>query len=100
MRTRSVAVAPSGNLPLSLKTDHGRQEHGGGLAEHARLGFNSSNAPADDAQAVDHGGVRIRADDGVRVGFAALVKHDGREVFEIDLVHDAGIGRDGAEILE
>src|ERR1043165_4329277 len=31
---------------------------GDGLAEHAGFGFDAAHAPADDAEAVDHGGVR------------------------------------------
>ena len=77
-----------------------RQQHGGGLAEHAGLGFDAADAPADYAQAVDHGGVRVGADHGVGIRGAVHGHDDRREVFEIHLVHDAGVGRHGAEILE
>ena len=89
-----------GELAGHLETDHLRQQHRRGLAEHAGLGFNAADAPADYAQAVDHGRVRIGADDGVGIR-GAVHGHDDRcEVFQIDLVDDAGVGRHGAEILE
>ena len=48
-----------------------RREKINRLAEHARLGFDAADAPADDAQAVDHRRVRIRADE--RVGIINAV---------------------------
>ena len=57
------------------------------------------------AKAVDHRGVRIGADQriGERVRLAVCfvdVKHDARQVFEIHLVADAGVGRHNVEIVE
>ena len=89
-----------GQLAGQLESDHGGQQHRGGLAEHARLGFNSADAPADHAEAVDHGGVRIGADHGIGIRGAVVVEDHRRKIFEIHLVHDAGIGRHRAEILE
>jgi hypothetical protein len=59
--TRSVAVAPSGSSPESLKPDDSRDQHRDRLAEHGRLGLDAADAPADDAEAVDHGGVGVGA---------------------------------------
>src|SRR5690348_18486883 len=36
-------------------------QHGDGLAEHGRLGLDAAHAPAQHAQAVLHGGVRVGA---------------------------------------
>ncbi len=56
------------------------------------------------AEAVDHRGVRVGADQGVGIGreLAVLLAqlHAGRQVFEVDLVDDAGAGRHHAEVLE
>ena len=93
-----MAVAPSGSRPMQLEPDHRGQQHGGGLAEHARLGFNAADAPADHAQSVDHGGVRIGADHGIGIRAAIVVEDHRSQIFEIHLVHDAGIGRHRAEI--
>ena len=49
-----------------VHADDVRREKINRLAQHARLRLDAADAPADDAQAVDHRGVRIRADQ--RVG--------------------------------
>ena len=64
---RSVAVTPSLKRAGQMHADHVRREKINRLAEHARLGFDAADAPADDADAVDHGRVRIGADQRVRV---------------------------------
>ena len=71
--TRSVAVTPSRSRPVKLTADHvGRQEvHR--LAEHAGLGLDAADAPADHADAVDHRGVAVGADQGVGVVDAVAV---------------------------
>ena len=56
------------------------------------------------AEAVDHGGVRIGADEGVGVGGELAVLrpelHHRGQVLEVHLVHDAGAGRHDAEVPE
>ena len=49
-----------------MDADDFRREEINRLAEHAGLGLDAADAPADHAEAVDHGGVRVRADE--RVG--------------------------------
>jgi len=46
------------------------------VAVHHRLGLDAADAPAQDAQAVDHGGVRIGADERVGEGHAVARLHD------------------------
>ena len=83
--------------------DFGREEVDR-LAEHARLRLDAAHAPADDAEAVDHGGVRIGADERVGIINRLAVDLGGEdalgEVLEIDLVDDADAGRDDLEGLE
>ncbi len=98
--TRSVPVEPSGSAPDEAHADDLREEHRDRLAEHRRLGLDAANAPAEDAEAVDHRRVRVGADERVGVRGAVAAEHDLREVFEVDLVHDAGAGRHDAEVLE
>ena len=75
--------------------------------------LDAADAPAENREAVDHGGVRIGADQRVgigdldRRGLAArrleffLPGPDGLgQIFEIDLMADAGAGRHDAEIVE
>ena len=81
-----------------------RHEHGHCLSQHGGFGFDASDAPTEHAQAVDHGGMGIGADQGVGIGkqfaFDLRCEDDACEVFEIDLVADAHAGRDGAEIAK
>ena len=91
-------------LPAQPETDHLRDEHGDRLAEHRRLGFDATDTPAEDAERVDHGGVRIRADQRVGVGKRLAVgvarEHHPRKVLEVHLVDDAGVGWHDAEVVE
>ncbi len=79
-------------------------QHGDRLPQHRRFGLDAADAPAQHAQPVDHRGVRIRADQGVRIGRlvrAALVgKNNAREALDVDLMHDAGVRRHHLEIAE
>ena len=66
------------------------------------------DAPAEHAQAVDHGRVRVGADQRVGVercgrwlpACRVVGEDDAGQVFEIDLVDDAGLGRHDAEVAE
>ena len=69
-----MAVAPSRSLPVSLKPTTCGIEHGDGLAEHGGLGLDAADAPAEHAEAVDHGGVRVGADEGVGIGDQLAVR--------------------------
>ncbi|CAB4707443.1 unannotated protein [freshwater metagenome] len=93
-----------GQVAAQLEADHARDQHGDRLAEHRGLGLDAADAPADDTDAVDHGGVRVGADAGVGVGLqdaAHLAGEDGAgQVLDVDLVHDAGAGRDDLEVVE
>ena len=88
-----------------LEADHARHEHGDRLAEHGGLGFNAADAPAEHAQTVFGGGVRVGAHAGVEVGERVAVglglAHDHLgQVFDVDLVDNAGSRRHHAEVLE
>ena len=93
-----------GQVAVELEADDARDQHRHGLAEHRRLGLDAADAPADDADAVDHRGVRVGADAGVGVGRQLAVdlagEHHAGEVLDVDLVHDAGAGRDDLEVVE
>ena len=89
-----------GQLAGEPEPDHLRDQHRDRLAEHRGLGLDSADAPAEHAQAVDHRGVRVGADQRVRVGLAVLREHDAREVLEVHLVADARVRRDHLEVVE
>ena len=91
-------------LAGQAEADDLRNQHGARLAEHGGFGFDAADAPAQHADAVDHGGVRVGAEDGVREGVVHAVDfafhHDAREVLQVDLVHDAGVRRHDLEVVE
>ncbi len=98
-------MQPSGRPPCSLNPITGGSSMRDWLAEHAGFGFNPAYAPTDHAEAVDHGGVGIGADDGVGIGGERTIgvfraENDRRQVFQIHLMDDAGIGRDDTEVTE
>ena len=91
-------------LARELEAHDLRDEHGDRLAEHGGLGLDAADAPAQHAEAVDHGGVRVGAHQRVRVGLrlapVLVFEHDTAQVLEVDLVHDAGAWRHDLEVLE
>ncbi len=106
-----MAVAPSGSSPNEAEADHFGGKHGDRLAEHDGLGLDAADTPAEDAQAVDHGGVRVGADQAVGEGDPAAAGLAGSspgtddprqrgQVFQVDLVDDAGGGWHNAEIVK
>ena len=77
-----------------------RDEHRDRLAEHRRLGLDPADAPAEDAEPVDHRRVRVGPDERVGEGDAVpLVDHAGEEL-EVHLVDDPGARRDDPEVVE
>ena len=83
---------------------HVGNQHRVGLAQHGGFGLDAAHAPAQDADAVDHRGVRIRAHDGIGKGardasFFVRAHHRG-EKLEVHLVDDTGVGRHGPEVVE
>ncbi len=87
-----------------LVADNLRNEHRDGLSKHRRFGFDAADTPAKNAEAVDHGGVRVCADQCVRIGemFAGDFgsEDDAGEIFEIDLVAASHAGRNGGEVAK
>ena len=71
-----------------------------GLTEHASFRFNAPNAPANDAEAVDHRRVRVGTHQRIRVKKIAGMEHALGEILEIHLVHDANARRHETECLE
>ena len=106
--TRSVAVTPSRSSPVSLKPIDLGQQHRERLAEHRRFRLDAADAPAEHGEAVDHRGVAVGADQRVGIGdldrlaVALLLRrpHGLGEIFEVDLVADAGARRHDGEIGE
>ncbi len=93
-----------GELARELEADDLGDQHRERLTEHRRLGLDPAYAPAEHGEAVDHGGVGIGADERVGIGDFRAVLVLGpdrlRQVFEVDLVADAGARRHHREIVE
>ncbi len=94
-----------GDRPLELEADDARHEHRDRLAEHGGLGFDAADAPAEHTESVDGRGVRVGADARIEVRErpavgGGLAHDDLGEVFDVDLVDDAGPRRHHAEVLE
>jgi hypothetical protein len=79
------------------------------LAEHRGFGFDTADAPREHAETVDHRRVRIGAHAAIGIRLAralfaqaraARTEHDPRQELDVDLMHDARIGRHGTEIIE
>ena len=92
-------------MPVSFTPDHLWDQHGDRLSQHGGLGLDSADAPPQHAQAVDHGGVRIGANQRVRISdraarSASLHENHARQIFQVHLVNDASIGRDDGEVPE
>ena len=88
-------------LAGDAQAHHRGQEHGEGLAQHGRLGLDAADAPAQHAQAVDHGRVRVGPDQRVAEGPAVRGgEHQPGQVLEVDLVADARPGGHGPEAVE
>src|SRR5690606_13806412 len=92
------------DLAGQAEADDFRQQHGNRLAEHGRFSFDAADAPAQNAKAVDHGGVAVGADAGIGIGNGRAVFFLGpdglRQIFKVHLMADAGAGRNDAEVLE
>ena len=82
---------------VQVNADHFRNEEGHGLAQHAGFRLDPAHAPTDDAEAVDHRGVGIRADERVGIIDAVFREHALGEELEVDLVDDADAGRHDGE---
>src|SRR5690606_23068493 len=69
--------------------------------QHAGFGLDATYAPAHDANAVDHGGVAVGADQ--RIGIVDVVGitvHTTCQVLQVDLVNDTKAGRDYTERIK
>ena len=99
--TRSVAVTPSRRRPVNSKpTTSGVRKYTGWPSMPASASM-PPTPQRDHADAVDHRGVAVGADQRVGVVDAvARLVHAARQVLQVDLVHDAEARRHDAEGVE
>ena len=95
---------PHGNGAVQLESDDLRDEHRDRLAEHCGLGFDAADAPPENPKTVNHRGVRVGSDAGVRVCAKSAIHCAGEghtgQVFDVHLVDDSGSGRNDLEVIE
>jgi hypothetical protein len=87
-------------LTVELEPDDAGDQHADRLPQHGRLGLDAADAPAENTQPVHHRGVRIGADERVRVQRSVAREDHPREIFDVHLVHDSGARRDDFELVE
>jgi len=75
-------------LASKSETDDLRKNHGDGFTEHDGFGFNPTDTPTDNTETVNHGGVGISTDDGIRVQQTVSVEDGSGQVFQVDLMDD------------
>ena len=95
-----MAVDPSAEAAGEPESDHFREEHVDRLAHHRRLSLDAADSPAHDAEAVDHRGVAVGADQAVRVEPLPVVPDHLGQVLQVHLMDDPGGGRDHPEVGE
>ena len=82
-------------LARQLHTYNQRNQHGNRLAQHGGFSFDSAHTPAQNAETVDHGRVRIGTDQRVGICHALPVgflnENHACQVLEIYLVHDTRV---------
>ena len=100
VRTRSVAVEPSGSSPVSLNPTTSGMSMVTGSPSMAASASMPADAPAEHPEPVDHGRVRVGAEERVRVSLAVVGEDDPGQVLQVDLVADAGVGRDDLQAGE
>ncbi|CAN7981414.1 unnamed protein product, partial [Ixodes pacificus] len=79
-----------------------------GLAQHHGLRLNApdacggtpTSAPAEHPEAIDHGGVRVRPDQAVRVQQAIPAEDHLTQELKVHLVHDARAGGHDAHVVQ
>ena len=70
------------------------------LTEHDRLSLNASDTPTNDTKSIDHGRVRVSANNGIGVEDTVLLKDYPGEPLKIHLMYDTVSRWDDSEVLE
>ena len=87
-----------------FKADDFRHQHVQRLTQHVCFGFDSTNAPAEYTEAVDHGRVAVRSDERVGHRNGAIIgffeRDDAGKVLQVDLVNDSDVGWNDTEIVK
>ncbi len=93
---------------VKLEADDFRNEHGNRLTQHGRFRLDTANSPAENGEAIDHRGVAVGSHQCIGIGgcqrlalhLVVTRPHRLGEIFQVDLMADAGARRHHAEIIE
>src|SRR6202035_4475458 len=89
---------------MKPETNHFGNEHRRRLAEHRGFRFDSSNAPAKNAERVDHRGMRVGSHHGIRISLRPAARghraHNTGKIFQIYLMADPRVWRNHLEIVK
>src|SRR5699024_5763127 len=78
-----------GQFPGELEPNDLRHDKINGLPQESGFGLDPADAPTDDANPVDHGGVAVGSDEGIGKYLPVAFGHPFGEVFQIHLVADS-----------
>ena len=75
-------------------------QHEDGLADHGGFRFDTAHSPAQHAQTVDHGGMRVGSHQRIGIKGGSIIPNHFGQVFQVDLVDYSGGGRYHPEVIE
>ncbi len=79
-------------------------EHRDRLTQHGGFSLDPTDAPAQHAKSIDHGGVRVCSHQRVGIRYSLSIRllheHNTRQIFKVHLVNDARVGRNNRQIVE
>jgi hypothetical protein len=78
-------------VELSGKSENNdlREDHRDDFTEHDSLSFDTTDTPAGNTETVDHSGVGVGTDNGIRVQDSILVvENDTGQILKIDLMNN------------
>jgi len=89
-----------GKFTSELETNNLGQDHGDRLTKHGGFTFDTTNTPGNNTKTVNHGGVGVSSDKGIRVEGSVAIEDDSGKIFKIDLMDDTRSGRNNQEVVE
>ena len=83
-----------------MNPDHVGGQEVDRLPKHSGFGLDPADPPAQDAQSIDHGGVGISADQGIRITDPVFFQNPLGQIFQVDLMHDSYPRRNDSELVK
>ena len=90
----------SWQISHKFEADNLGEHHRDLLSEHDRLSLNASDTPTDDTKTIDHGRVRVSANNRIGIEDTILLEDNPGEPLKVNLVDDTVARRDDSEVGE